>query len=365
METIIIYLVATLIACISMHFATKNADSKKISKFALIISFLTLFLLIILRRSDVGTDYQVYARVYERIINGIATATDLQWLGTTFVAFCQLVGFIANEKFIILISIIGFLTMFFIYKGTLQNSRIPWLSIFLFITTCLYYQTFNQFRQMLAIAIVLYSIKYMKEQKFIKFALTIALATVFHETALIMIPVYFLAKLKINWKTLLFYTSAIIVAFLGQNIIMNILSHTSYNGYINSYRDVEFGMATILNTILRSAMLITTIIFAKKTIAQDANNKYLYHMVIICTALQFMTLSSGLFSRLTTYFFIFYILLIPEIITAVFQKPKTKFAIILIILIGFTCYNFAYFNTKTAIDSGYTNYYFYFEEGYR
>jgi len=363
--TIVLYSLVGFISTFFLTFVNNRNDNmlaiKKnvkpnfnISKKSLfvVLSFIPLFLLIALRDISVGTDYQSYVNAYYKILEG--TLSSSNWLGIGYIFICKLLSFIAGYNYIIVFSFFGFITLFFVYKSILRNSKIPWLSLYLFLSTCLYYQTFNQFRQMLACTIVLYSIKYMEKKNLKMFIIIILIAASIHNSALVMLPFYFISKLEINKKTIFMYVIISLLMMFGFNIIERFILYTNYDVYLNTNFNIERNLSSIINMFVRMILLIGCLLFSKRLIKQDPESKYLYNLVIVCTIFQLLTIKSYLFARITTYFFIFYILLIPNIVY-VFLK-KNKILAMGVILIIFAIYHYVYFNSAVALSSGYTVY---------
>lgn len=88
------------------------------------------------------------------------------------------------------------------------------LSILLFFTLGSYIFFFNGLRQGLAMAIVTLATPYFLEKKLYRFLIVIIIASLFHKSALIMIPVYFLANLNIGslYKILISFIASLAIS---------------------------------------------------------------------------------------------------------------------------------------------------------
>ena len=64
--------------------------------------------------------------------------------------------------------------------------------------------------------------------------------------------------------------------------------------------------------------------FYKVTIKRNSKLRVFYHTALICTALQVLTLKSYLFGRVTTYFFMPYIFLLPEVMETIKVNFSSK-----------------------------------------
>mgnify|MGYP003369573761 CR=1 FL=1 len=357
--TNVIYLVFEIISLIFLKLAYDNKTNcpkvmwkiKKSSIF-LTISFIFLSSLVCFRGVEVGRDTQAYVNVFIRIVNGTASSVDLSWIGPGYRIICKTIGIIFGSKYYILNFIIGFLTMYLFYKTIWENSNIPWLSMWIFISTCLYFQTFNQARQMLAIAIIFYSIKYIDEKKFKKYLIGVLLAASIHTSAIIMLPLYFIGRLEVNKKNITKYILLSIILYLGMIYIRKLLLMTTYGQiYFGTDYDVEGKTSTIVNLLVRIILLITTLILGNKE--KKVQYKSLYNMAILCVISQLLTINTYIFGRITTYFFTSFILLIPNVI-----PKKNNQLIQLICFVAFALYYYVYY-TSTASAMGVTIYKFF------
>ncbi len=337
MSTFLFYLIFDIISIYFLYAGSvyKKIGNKKYILFFL-FSFLLLFILVAFRSNQVGTDYEFVGDAYSRVVNGTQTDSDISWFG---------------------------LPLFFLYKAILKNSSNPAISLFLMISFCLYYQMFNQSRQMLAIVIVLYSYTYLKERKFWKYFLTIFLAFMIHNSALVMLPVYFLFPIKVDKKVLWFYILSSIALFLSFDLIEAIIRLTSYSKYIDSIYNVAFSKTTILNTILRASFFLFSYFFYSKAKGRIVENKRMVHYAGLCLLIQVASIRFYFLARLTTYFFIFYLFIFADIYQYIKEKLKenkrkcSSFCILFFVLF-FLYHTVYYFSSSGATGCGYQEYTF-------
>ena len=187
------------------------------------------------------------------------------------------------------------------------------------------------------------------------------MAALFHKSVLVCLLIWPIRKLKINYETLFMYTVAGSLFFFGFDFLLNIFSHTTYvSTYINSGQySMSFGMSTLLNFGVRLFMFVFSVCFYRETIRRNIKMIPLYNIAAICTIAQLGAIRFNLFGRLTTYFYVIYIILLPE----VFKSMEEKFSIqsrkiIRIAVFSFLAiYHFVYyFSSRGAISGGYINY---------
>lgn len=116
------------------------------------------------------------------------------------------------------------------------------LAVFFFITLGSYTFIFNGIRQALSMAIFALAVPYFLEKKWLPYFVIVLLASSFHRSALVMIPMYFLANLNIKsiYKVLISFFgsligSSIIISYLASvNPRYEVYTHESENagGYV-------------------------------------------------------------------------------------------------------------------------------------
>lgn len=341
----------------------KNIFTK--SSILSILSALPLFLLIVLRSREVGVDYHGYAEAIINIGNNQILDYYSDWLGDGFYYLIRIISSLGLKNDIlvlIVISIIAFLSIYFLYKAILDNSHYPTVSLFIFFSFCLYYQMFNQFRQLLAITITTFAFKYIMEKNVWKYMAWILFATTIHNSAIVMLPIYYLCKLNINKKNITIYSLLSIIGYLQFGVIVKLLQHTTYGQiYLNwDIYNIANDKGAILNFIIRLFLLVICIIPYKRLVKKYKNINALYNMIIICTIIQLFVIKSTLFSRVTTYYFVFYIFLLPIVVKEYAIMLKCKEIIVLVFFYIMLLYHYIYFFFISSVESGYKVYKFFF-----
>lgn len=204
------------------------------------------------------------------------------------------------------------------------------ISVFLFIASGDYIQwTFNGIRQFIAVAIIFACMGLILKKKYVPLIIIILLLSTIHASALLMIPMIFIAQGKAwNSKTLLLAIAVIFaIAFVDQftDLITTFMENTQYSGEVNQYLRTEGTSA--LRVLVYSMPAILTLIF--KRYIDKVNNPVinLSANMCMCSALVMILsgFTSGLFmGRITIYFSLFNYIQIPWIIEHVFTKKSTK-----------------------------------------
>ena len=110
-----------------------------------------------------------------------------------------------------------------------------WFSVFLFITLGVYTFFFNGLRQGLAMAIFALALPYLLEKRLIPYLLICFLGSMFHNSALFMIPFYFVVNVRIK------PTYRILATFIGSLLVSGFLISyfAASNERYQSYADAD------------------------------------------------------------------------------------------------------------------------------
>jgi Gpi18-like mannosyltransferase len=192
--------------------------------------------------------------------------------------------------------------------------------------------TLSGYRQSLAMAITIYAIKYVKEKKLIKFLLTVLVASLFHQSALVFLIVYPLAKIKITKSYLLTITSmGILALFFGDKIINLFISFYDRNQIIVTGQG--YGMFAML-------LILTAIglFFYKYAKQKDPAITLFCHLMLMATFLQIFSFHLSIFVRVVSFFSVHMIIFIPNIISSISSKWLRFVGSILTVIFAFAFY---------------------------
>lgn len=232
-----------------------------------------------------------------------------------------------------------------------KNSKMPGLSVFIYITLEFFAFSFSGLRQSIAMAIVFFSFKFIQEKSLIKFLLCIVLAMSFHTTAIIFVIAYPLYYLRIKPVYFVFIIPSLILMFLLKTEIF-LLFYYLYKGIV--------GVTEATNAYTMLVVMIVVLVLAYILGDKDKNNLNLNaykNYMLIAIIIQILASQSNTIMRAGFYYYIFITLLIPEVI-ANQRDPKIR-----VIAVGVLIIALLYFFQVTTGD-GYLNvspYYFYWE----
>lgn len=347
----------TFVTAISLLFAVIIRSKSKQSLF--LFSFLCLCLILTAGlRNMGGVDYFVYEDDYLGIksYDGNGLKALLEFGYTFLVTLCNKIGLSYNE-FILFYSTLSLIPLFvFIWK----HSSYPFLVILLYLTSFFVYYNMVALRQMLPMSILLYAMLYLSQRRFIVFFLLVALGTIFHTSFIILLPcsiflIYFKVTLK-NIGVLLLLSFIIKGTVAG--IVENFIFNTNYASLAN--RAVElvgngesFSVAYYLKTLVISIGIIYYRKFLNTRLLSVLLNAY-----IISIMLPFVFSGNLMIFRLSAYFSMSTIILIPEILKELNLSIANKNAVKTLISI---VYILMFYRSLMIFDDGaFFNFKFYF-----
>lgn len=293
-------------------------------------------------RYDNGADYLMYDRMY----NSILATGDFFGIKTIEVGFKWLIkicGFFSSNS-LILFFVCAVLIIAFYYKGIVNlvdTKHDVILGILLFYVTGTYFDSFNGLRQYIAAAIVFWGFTFVVEGKAKKWIITVCIAALFHQTALIMIPLYLIRKLNFSIKRLLII---IVASWFGGTIAYSLVSYvlqfTRYSYFLTS---VEYEiMPTEASTLYIS--ILTVFLIVAVLLHRNNRNSHVslfgktelmlnMHVLTLCTVLLSWTVP--LMWRVQYYFLPMEMVIVPIGLNLVPNKLARRLMKIVVFIIYF------------------------------
>lgn len=279
-------------------------------------------------RIGVGTDFELYERVFARV-------DPTNWADTIsqspqdfgFTTLSLLVAQVGGD-FSTLIWVVSILTVVPTYVALRRTSVDPTLTIYLFVALGTYLTPFNIMRQGIAAGLVFIAALWFLDEKrrWPGFFGLMFLAATFHATALLAGAIMFVAR---NWRPNL-GTAALVIGgaaiaatvILGQSALDPILNaiNPRYAGYTE--RDAA-GIGTYLVIAAKAGLLM--ICWLKVNQLSDIERRYFVYSLAGLAFLIIGTQSIAI-SRLELYFGVFLLLLVPSALTK-FTSAAPKVAI--------------------------------------
>ena len=204
-------------------------------------------------------------------------------------------------------------------------------SSFLFMTLLTFQWMMNGMRQFICVAVLFLCCDWIKDGKFIRFLIAVLLMSTFHMTALLMIPIYFVARSK-PWdkKIGLFIIGIILVCIFAEPFFSSVdsaLNGTAYEGATSQFEEDD-GVNPI-RVLFYAIPPLIAFIFREKLEPYYEKNPIIpicINMSLITAALYLVgVFTSGiLIGRLPIYCEVYDLILIPFLLHICFDKYTGK-----------------------------------------
>lgn len=335
---------------------TKIVSSKHNSPqniYYLIITILTLIFISGFRVTFIDTD--TYRFMYLQTGKSIEYALSQTDVG--FFLYMLILNYItSNSQLLIFLSAV-IVTLLITRTLYIYSSDIR-LSLFLYVTSGIFAFSMNGLRQFIAVSIIFASIQLILVKRKWTFFLVVIIATSFHSSAIIFLPMYFLLQTKVfSYKIvlpLLVVCISLIFADRTIPLLFSFLGDTNYGVYEQTVLAGKDG-ANIIRVLVEAmpCMLAFFLYLQKnKDIFNNNNllilltNMSLYNLMFYLFAMQ-----SWIFARVSIYFSIFNLILIPMLLSEFFDIKNRIFLKYIIYLLYFI-----YFYYQMKIGYGITTF---------
>lgn len=280
--------------------------------------------------ADTGT----YIAIFEKIPADFATGwSQINWDGKQpgFDVFNLIFKCYISQDVQWWLMIIAIVCGICIMNVLRKHSVDFFLSAFLFMTMLIFTWMMNGARQFICVAVLFLCCEWIQDGKFVRFLIAILILSTFHITALLMIPIYFVARMK-PWsgKIYLFILGIILICIFAEPLFKGMdsaLSNTAYSGVSNSIES-DSGVNPLRVLFFTIPPVVA---FWKNDILEPyyKTNKMLsicINMSLISACLYFvgMFTSGILIGRLPVYSDVYDLLLIPYILHYAFDAKQRK-----------------------------------------
>lgn len=220
------------------------------------------------------------------------------------------------------------------------------LSLYVYIASGMYLVSMNGVRQYLTAAIIFAATKYILDGNWKKYFLIVLFASTFHQSALVLIPIYFIIRRK-AWSAitfiLLFFAVLIVIGFNQfAEVLFAAIGDTQYG----HYKDFQEGGANILRVAVDATPLVLAFIGRHKLRELFPQSDYIVNMALLGLIFMIISTHNWIFARFSIYFGLYQLILIAWVVK-LFTKKDQKFIYYSILI----CY-FIYFVYEHIITLG-------------
>lgn len=297
-------------------------DKKKL----VVLASLQTFLILALRAPTLGVDLDNYSGGFEYIKTlGFGDLLSRLHLVKT----AELVSPYAYESGYTVINWIigklgfgfhGFLVIYagfctfsvgrFIYKYCSE----AWLGFILFVSLGFFEITFGILRQTLAMSILLFAIPLINKKKPFRFFLLCLLAFTVHRVAIILVPLYFISRIKLDLRRYV----AILICELGLFAISPVLAKLVLEPLLHALGKtrytVEFNMNMQVLLMFTIALLILLFTSFEDTIREHEDNNMLLWMFLLSLAVEVVGMYNDVVARAVYIPYMAAVALVPNVL---------------------------------------------------
>lgn len=273
-----------------------------------------LFLISALRY-NIGTDDKTYKRMFLEIA-GIKNFFSYP-IEKGFGAINWVIGqFTHNYQW--MLAVMALLTILCVSMAVYRYAKYPALTFFLYVTMSFYYASMCLIRHGLAIAISFLGLKYIKEKCLWKYLAIVFLAALIHYSALIMLPIYFIANIDFNVKQMFSLSTLILLIYLFVDKIFLILATV-----IPKYKDVyasQEGIDNYLRGMSWKSMIVCVLvfilmmIFKKQLLSMSRDNLIFINISFFAVLISLFQTKVNVLDRMAYYFNSYMIFSLPLLI---------------------------------------------------
>ena len=333
---------------------------------------LLLFAIISGIRYQVGVDYHYYLEVYESIkahpynMNYPEFEAGYIWVlkifANTHIHYTWMFGFFA------------FMQIFFIYYA-FRKQRFLYPILAFVIMTSYYFSMMNEIRQAIAWCILFAAVPYANKKDFPKYALLTLLAWSFHKSAVLFIPIFFIAypvrdfvksiplQLGLLFGAIILGETSFVDAIMDQMLyVVNLL------GYGDRYGNLSEVLSNFQNKYSKGArylgpflIYVVAILYSKNMKAFFSSKSFIkyFNLFFIGAILFFLTYQNVLLQRPSRYFIVMQLPVTAYLIYYLWKKPNRK-PIDLLVLWGIILVHILIFFAFVK-SNHFTQYFFYWE----
>lgn len=213
-----------------------------------------------------------------------------------------------------------------VFYAIFTQTSDPTLAIYLYVTTSNYFLGMNIIRQYVAVGIGLAALRFVREQKLLPFLVCVAAAALFHTTALLLLPCYFLCRVR--WKP-----------YQGQLLLATVLAGSGLLGTAAAWLLPRIGLAyyarylgtawdtgrfEMLFFLIDLGILLLGGVYWEKASRKNAYYGIWYNMLLLGALALALSGELPLMKRVSYYYTAPQFLLLPEALNAEEDPVRRK-----------------------------------------
>jgi hypothetical protein len=285
-------------------------------------------------RFEVGYDYILYANLF----NDVRLMSESE-LMTWFIekGFALPIKIMADVSsgFQIMFVLIAFVIILGVMLLIYRRCAVPWVGVTAFLVFGLFFNSLNFMRQFIAAVFIAFALFYVAKNRFFRFAGLVFLASAFHFSALLLLPFYFVMKIKLNYVSLAVMLAGSAVVYIFVTPLMNIVTNYHYTGYDPAVNVEAASGLTPAYTVSFAVLFILAFLLRKMISRRNPHTNTLLMAMYFTFFFSLLGTAHGILSRLALLFIVAPVLVLSaevyevlrELIRLTFKDAKKKMLI--------------------------------------
>lgn len=212
------------------------------------------------------------------------------------------------------VGIIALFVMIAVAQFVQRYSPSPVQSFLYYFGLIYYTMMFNVLKQSVAMAFVLFAFNAIIDRKPIRFLLMVWLASLFHFPALMFLPAYWIANMRLGRTYLIFLAILFALTYFFRDQLLEWMTD-AYDTEI-----MDTGRRFLANKVIVMLVIIVAALVIRPPSGEDKVYSALLMLIGVAAVIQTFSTYNNTFERLADYYFQFSIVFIPM----VFEDVKTK-----------------------------------------
>ncbi|MDR2559238.1 MAG: EpsG family protein [Oscillospiraceae bacterium] len=252
-------------------------------------------------RFEVGYDYILYASWFNRL-RLMSEDEIMLWSREKGFALPAKIMADVFSDFQVMFALIAFVITLGVMLLVYRRSAAPWVSVTAFLVFGLFFNSLNFMRQFIAAVFIAFALFYVAKNRFFRFAGFVLLASAFHFSALLLLPFYFIFKIKMNYISLTVMLTGSAVVYMFVTPLMDIAINYVYTAY-DPVTNVEAasGLAPVY-TVAFAVFFVLAFLLRKMLTARNPHANVLIMAMYFTVFFSLLGTAHGILSRLALLF---------------------------------------------------------------
>jgi hypothetical protein len=196
-----------------------------------------------------------------------------------------------------------------------KYSSAPHISFAAFVMTKHFAMSMNFMRQYIAAIICAYAVWCIYKKQPLRYVVLILFASAFHVSALLLLPFYFILRIRMNWIVLGLYGAVSVACYIFADRIIGFVTQYVYIGYTPDSVHITMGLP-IWYTVFAGVLFLAVFLIRKRLIEKNRFNSVLIGLMFFSFFFELMGSRISVLSRFMILFEIAPVLiLIPAAFT--------------------------------------------------